>query len=881
MTWWQRLFARGELEDQLDAELRDHLAYQTEEYQRQGLDAAEAHRRASADLGGLDGVKELCRDVGGSRRIVELWRDLCFAARSLRRNRWVSLAAISALGLGIGANGTAFMMVNGLLLSDLPVDRPDQIVAINTGTWIMPRPLPGASKPDFEDWRRENRTFSGMALVRMAGFRVGDDEHAPEQVEGAYVSVDGFDVLGVAPVLGRSFAPDDARPGAPPVVLLGHSVWKARYAGDPDVQGRTIRVDGVPTTVIGVMPSGMRFPLRHELWLPVSQLPGPPPARDARGFFWVFGRLAEGVTLDQARADMTAVSAGLARRYPATNTGVSTTLMPWTAQTNFGGMVRPAVVLLLVAVAFVLLIACGIVATLLLAHAVRRADEVAIRLSLGATRGRIMRQLLAEGLLLALAGGGLGVALLLVGIRWFETELSPFVAFPYWAVISVTPRVIWFMVALCLTAPLLFGLPPALHLARTDVLRLMQRAGRTRTGSRDARRAMSILSVSVVSLSFVLLAGTWALVSSRVLQPPRDVGFDPTSLFTARLTMPADTYGSVEERRRFLLRLDDELATLAGVEVASTTTHAPLRGGTPRRLLIDGRSNGPLRAREEDQTVTVLSLGPRYFDTLGAPLIRGRPLAAVGGERRTTAVVNQRFVDRYFARTDPIGARIQLADPDGVDPHTDWLTVVGVIPTVPQRNSTPAAVYVAHEANPSLPARAEILVRTNADLGASVAVLREAVRRLDPDLPLHGITTMELQVDDVAALARVMLRPFIGLASTALLLVALGLYAMTAYEVSRRTHEIGIRRALGAQIPDVWWLLLRRSLTLIGLGLALGLVGGVGVGRVLGSMVSGAASDLTLLVPVALVLLLVTLTACCVPARRATRLPPVEALRHE
>ena len=879
-SWWPRRFRRDRQIDEPDAELRDYIAAQAAEYRRQGMTPDDAHRLASATGSRLELVKEFWSDVRGTQWIDELWQDLRYGVRSLRRHRWVSLAAVCAVGLSIGANGTAYTLVRGLLFSDLPVERPEEIMAIGTGVWVSPRPAPGVSQPDFEDWRRQNRTFSDLALIRMATFNVGDNEGAPEQVSGAYLSTHTFALLNIRPVVGRGFADRDNLPGAPPVALLGFDVWQARYGGDPEVRGRTIRTNGVPATVIGVMPCGMHFPYTQNLWLPTSQMPGPPLGRDVRPFL-VVGRLADGVTQAQARADMTVVAAGLAQAYPDSNGDISATVTPWTVQTNFGGIISNVVVLLMIAVACVLLIACAIVSTLLLAKAVHRTHEVSTRLSLGATRGRILRQMLAECLILAVAGGAVGVAFSVAGTRWFVAGLDTFGTFPYWMRFELDSGVVLFVAALCVVTPLLFGLPPAWHLARTNALDVVQSGGRSRTGSRDARRSMSTLSVAVVALTVVLLAGTWALLSSVVLQPDLDVGFEPSSLYTTRFTMPQQAYATPEDRLQFLRRLDAALERRPGAELATTTSNAPLRSGTERRLDIDGR---PSPSGDDGPPVTMLSVGPRYFETLGAALRQGNTLPVDGPMRGSSAVINQRFADLYFADSSPLGARIRLGDPQGRTPDSNWLTVVGVTPTVPQRmTGTPSdpVVYVGHEANPTLSGRAEILVRTDADLGGSVAALRELVRGLDPDLPLFDVTTMDAQVSKNDGFTRLVLIPFLGLGGTALVLVVIGLYAMTAYGVSRRTKEVGIRRALGAQATQVWWLLVRHSLTLVALGLALGLAGGVGLTRFLANRVPGAGSDLMLLGPAVVVLLAVALIACLVPTHRATRLPPVAALRHD
>ncbi|MDP6581411.1 MAG: ABC transporter permease, partial [Vicinamibacterales bacterium] len=711
-------------------------------------------------------------------------------------------------------------------------------------------------------------------------FNLGDDQQTAERISGSLLSADAFEILGERPILGRGFASEDMQPGAPPVALLGYELWQRRYAGDPKVLQRSVRVNGVPATVIGVMRPGMRFPFTDNLWVAASEVAAQPPDRSVRNLF-VFGRLADGVTLEQARADLGAISNELARRFPDTNADVSATVMPFTELTNFGGMLIWVVQALMIGSTFVLLIGCAIVAMLLLARAVERASEVGTRLSLGATRGRIVRQLLVEGALLAGLGGGLGALLSAGGVAWLGVELGLFGTLPYWVTFSPEPRVVAFIAVVCLCTPLLFGLAPALHLARSDVLDVMQGGGRIRTRTREARRALSLVTVIGVALTVVLLTGTWSLVSSFMLRPPWQIGFDPAEAFIARFTMPAQRYPSVAKRLAFLRRLDDELATLPGIEIATTTTNAPLRSGLERRLEIDGADGV---TDDEGPPVTLLSVGPRYFATLRSPLIRGRALGrADSATSARVVVINERLTELHFRGRDPLGMRIRLVDPRGGG-TTDWLTVVGITTTVPQRSggapSDPVAL-VAHEANPGLPGSADVLVRTSAELGPSVTAVREAFRRLDADLPLYDVRTLAEQADQNDRFFRVVSSALLAVATIALVLVAIGLYAVTAYEVSRRTREIGIRQALGARAVDVRRVLLRRSIKLAAVGLLLGLFGGLAVGRIMGGLIPGAATDLLLLGPVSAMLLLVTAVACLVPARRANRLPPMAALRQE
>ncbi len=807
-------------------------------------------------------------------------QDLRYAARLLVRDPWFAAVAAIALALGIGVNNTVFTIVNSVLIRGLPFDRPDEIMSL--GTRDARNRDRGVSYLEFQDWQNGNRTFVGLAAFSGQTMNVSDEGRAPERFGGPYISGSAFQLIGQKPLIGRDFLPEDDKPGAAPVVMLGNGIWKNRYGSDPGVIGRTIKVNELPATVIGVMPEGFKFPINADLWVPLAQLPGvTDQKRDARDF-QVFGRLAAGVTPAQARAELTAVANRLAHDFPATNKDITPTVMTFNERYN-GGQIRLIFLTLMGAVGFVLLIACANVANLLLARSAGRAREIAVRVSLGATRFRIVRQLLVESVLLAAISGVLGFGLSLVGIRLFDAAVAD-VGKPYWIQFTLDGRVFAFLAATCLGTGMVFGLAPALHVSKTDINEVLKEGGRSGSGVR-ARRWTSALIVVELALTLVLLAGAGFMVRSFLVLYQRDVGIETSHLLTMRLQLPNQKYPTPEQRRDFYERLDDRLAGLGNVQAATVASTAPSAGGSARQLVVEGREPVP---GEQPQIVTQVMVGPRYFETIGLKLLRGRPFDDRDGTAgHETAIVNQRFVAMHFAGDDPIGRRIRLT-PDaapGAPPQTPAVvTIVGITPTVRQRNFQEAlpdpVVYVPLRSQP--PPFAMLLLRAAGDPAALTPAVREEVRAIDPNLPLFGILTLDQMLAQGRWMFEVIGTMFGVFALIALALSAVGLYAVTAYSVSQRTQEIGVRMALGAQAPQVWWLVLRGALVQLAIGLPIGVAGAIGAGRLLQSvLVRSGSRDVATITSLVMLLIAVSLCACFWPARRATRLDPVSALRYE
>jgi putative ABC transport system permease protein len=806
--------------------------------------------------------------------------DLRFAVRLLVKDRWFTAVAVIALALGIGVNATVFTFVNAVLIRGLPFDDPDRIVVV--GTRDARSRDQGSSHPNFEDWRASSRAFAGLAAFSGQTMNVSDEGRPPERFQGPYLSANAFKLIGQQPLLGRDFRPEDDRPGAAAVVIIGNGLWKNRYGSDPAVIGRVINVNGVPSTVIGVMPDGFKFPTNSDLWQPLAQMPQlTEQKRDARNIE-VFGRLADGVSVPQAQAEMDTIAAKLAHDYPDTNKGIATKVMTFNDRAN-GGPIKLVFLSLMGAVAFVLLIACANVANLLLARSAARAREMSVRVSLGASRWRIVRQLLVESVLLSIISGLLGLVLAYLGVRLFDAATQD-VGKPYWIKFTMDAQVFAFFAAVCVGTGIVFGLAPALHVSKTDVNEVLKEGGRSGSSGVRARRWTGVLIVAELALTLVLLTGAGLMMRSFLALYRLDVGVETAHLLTMRLALPNQKYPTPDQRRVFYERLDQRLAGIGGVQAATIATNVPLGGGSTRLLAVDGHEPA---ASELPPTVTQVTIGPRYFETMGLRPLRGRTFDDLDGTPgHDTVIVNQRFVTMHFGAEDPIGRRIKLM-PDGPaaqGPAPAWATIVAIAPTIRQRNTQETlpdpVVYLPLRAQ--APASAILVIRAQRDAAGLTSLAREEVRAIDPDLPLFGIQTLDQQLAQTRWPFRVFGTMFAIFAAIALALSAVGLYAVTAYSVSQRTQEIGVRMALGAQAPQVWWLILRRSIVQMAIGLGLGIGGALGVGKLLESLlVQTGTRDPATLVSIVSLLVLVSLAACFWPARRATRLDPVSALRYE
>jgi putative ABC transport system permease protein len=812
---------------------------------------------------------------------MSLLHDIRFAIRLLVKDKWFTLVAVAALALGIGVNATVFTFVNAVLIRGLPFNDPDRIMSIAERNMARGVDL-GVSYLNFQDWKVAQKSFTGVAAWSGTTMNVSDEGRTPERYQGPYMSWNGFALIGQQPTLGRDFRAEDDMPGAQPVAILGGGIWKSRYGSDPNILGRTIKINDVPTTVVGVMPEGMKFPVGADLWLPLAQTPQLTTQKRQQHFsLQAFGRLADGVSRQQAQTELKAIAARLAHDFPDANKDIGATVMTFNERFN-GGPIRLVFLSLMGAVGFVLLIACANVANLLLARSAQRAREIGVRVSLGATRWRIVRQLLVESVLLAMVSGVLGFVLAVAGTRWFDAVTQD-VGKPYWIKFTMDGSVFAFFAAVCLATGVVFGLAPALHISRTDINEVLKESGgRSGSGGGRARRWTGALIVVEIALTLVLLAGAGFMMRSFLSLYHLDLGIDTSRLLTMNLALPDRKYPTPEQRAAFYQRLTERVAAMTTLQAGTIASNVPLNGGAQLRLTVDGRSTP---AGELPPQVSRLVVGARYFDTLGLRLLRGRAFDDGDGTAgHEVAIVNQRFVAMHFANEDPIGRRIKLAPDQPTGPEPAFMTIVGIAPTVRQRAvqepDPDPVVYMPYRAQPS--AFMTLIVRTPGEPALLTGAMREEVRALDPDLPLFNIRTMDESLAQQRWPFRIFGSMFAAFAAIALILSAVGLYAITAYSVTQRTQEIGVRMALGAQNTQLWWLLLRGGMVQLAIGLVIGMAGAVGVGRLLKSLlVQQTPNDPLTLGSIAFLFLLVSLVACVYPASRATRLDPVHALRYE
>jgi putative ABC transport system permease protein len=793
-----------------------------------------------------------------------LLQDLRFGLRLLLRQPAFTLLVVLTLALGIGANTSIFSVVNGVLLSPLPYPAPERLVAVWGHHPDIGRE--SASLPDFLDWREGARSFEQLAAWFPTLYNV-TGEGEPERVVGVRTTANFFQTLGISPARGRAFDRGEDREGKTTVVVLSHGFWKRRMGEDPAALGRTLTLNGVPHTVIGIAPESFRFNPDAEMWVP---LPMDTQSNRRSDFLRVIGRLAPSATVEQAQEELRAVMRRLAEQYPDTNAR-------WTVEAvslheDLVGESRPALLIFMGAVGLVLLIACANVANLMLARSARRQRELAVRAALGASRLRLVRQMLTESILLALMGGGLGLLLAVWGIDGLRAAGLDLV--PGQTEIGIDEQVLAFTVGLSLVTGVLFGLAPALRLPGSNLDDTLRAGARGLTGGMGLRQLRGLLVLGEVALALVLLVGAALLLRSFDRLQRVDTGFEPEGVLTLRLLLPASKYPGDPQLAAFYEQLTERVAALPGVEAAGIINAVPLASGTPyNTFTIQGRAPDP-NAVEDAET---FSVSPGYFRSLGIPLRSGRLLESQdGASAQPVALINETMARRFWAGRDPLGARVSLD-------ATNWFTVVGIVGDV--RNAALQKEPHAQLYFPAsqLPRRAMFLaVRTTGEPMGLVGSLRREVSTLDPDLPLADIATMEQRLGRAAAKPRVNVLLLGGFAAVALLLAGIGIYGVISQMVVQRTREIGIRMALGARQRDVLRLMILQGMTPALVGIALGLAVAWASSRLMAKLLYGvSATDPVSFFTVPIFLAAVAFLAAWLPARRARRVDPTEALRQE
>ena len=815
------------------------------------------------------------------RWVLQDWR---VGLRMLLKKPGFTALAIVTLALGIGANTAIFSVVNAVLLRPLQFPEPERLVTL----WER-NPKQGyeenvASPPNFVEWRQQSRAFERISAFTFdAKFNLSGDER-PEPVQGTRVSADLFATLGVDPVRGRLFLPQEEEPGRDQVAILGYGLWSRRFGGDPRIVGRPITVDGRSLTVVGVMPRGFDFPggtgivldsfsnPPAELWIPLALDPKDL-AQRSNHWLQAIGRLRPGVTIEQAGAEMDAIERGIEEHNPKDYVGSGVKLVPLYDQVVGG--VRPALLILLGAVGFVLLMACGNVANLLLVRATARQREMSIRAALGATRAALVRQLLIESLLLAACGGAAGALLALWGLDALAAMIPQ--SIPRSGDIGVDGRVLGFTLIISILAALLFGLAPALHASRGNLTDALQEGSRGSAGGLHRNRLRNGLVVSEIALALVLLIGAVLTIQSFVRLRRVSPGFNPRNVLTMELSLPRLRYPRGAERGAFVQRLVEEVTNLPGVESAGVVTHLPLAGGSMNyALTVEGyASPDPAKALSAEYR----AVSPGYFAAMGIRLIRGRPFT----DRDTAAaphvlIVNEAVERRYFGDQDALGRKLTL----GFDGWTG--EIVGVIRDV-RHTALDAGVldevYGPYAQTPFWPFMS-LALRTRGDPLALAAAVRQRVLTIDRDQAVARVRTMERVLAESVAQPDFRMRLLSLFGLMALVLATVGVYGVMSYTVTERMREIGVRMALGAQRRDVLRLVLEKGMRLTLAGVAVGLAGAFVLARVLQGLLFGtSATDVRTFTCVALALAAVGLLACWLPARRATRVDPAVALRYE
>ena len=802
-----------------------------------------------------------------------LLQDVRYALRTLSKSPGFTLVAVLALALGIGANTAIFSVVKAVLLSPLPYPDPERLVWVReTHREIPDEP---ASAPNYNDWRTQANSFEGLAAYADTALTLTGEGVEPERVPAAVVSGNFFEVLGAAPALGRGFTAEEEVSGKHRVVVLSHGLWQRRFGASPEALGQTLIIGGNPYTVVGVAPPGFKTPVMEkpaQLWIPtVYNL-----TQNARrsDYLDVVGRLKRGATIEQARAELSGIAARLAQEYPASNLGWDVKVVP--LHERVVGDVRPALWILMGVVGFLLLISCANVANLQLARAAARRQEIAVRTALGARRGRIVRQFLTESVMLALAGGVLGLLLAMWGVELL-VALSPG-NIPRLDEVGLDARVLAFTFGVSLVTGVVFGLLPALSASKTDLGESLKEGGsRGATTGRGTRRLRSSFVVAEIAIAVVLLAGAGLMIRSFIQVQAVDPGFRPERILALDLSLPRAKYQEEAQLAAFYEQLTARAAALPGVERAALVDSLPLEGGSVLAFVIEGRPELP---PEKVQDAKFNTATPDYFDVMGIGHVRGERLTAQHREGVPDAcVINETMARKFWPDEDPVGKRLNIGDPAS----TPWMTVVGVVRDA--RSSGLEKEPYPQVYMPALQFRRRAMTfvaRTSGDPLALVPTVRRELAALDKDLPLYNVRTMEQVLADSISRRRFQMILIAAFAGLGLLLAAVGIYGVISYSVAQRTHEIGVRVALGARAKDILRLVVGQGLGLTLVGVGVGLAGAFALTRVMASLLYGvSATDPLTFAVVPLALLGVALLACLVPARRATKVDPMVALRYE
>ncbi len=881
------LFRRKTVDAEVEEELRFHFDKQVSKFVQSGLTPAEAKRRARLEFGGMEQLKEEHRDVRGVSFVETLMQDLHYAVRQLLKSPGFTAAAVLTLALGIAVNATMFSLVSAFLLRRPPGREPDRVAvvsSVNPAGGFLPDVLP-VSAPNYLAWREANHVFADMdaaeedRTVSLTPQGRSAEESRPEALRSAAVSPNYFSVFGVSPLLGRTLAEGEDQPGHDHVVILSHELWERHFGSDASLIGRTIRLNRENYTVIGVMPASFRLlGFTPQLWTPfvLTAADQTAAARKDRSLH-LFARLKQRVTLEEARAEMATLGRRAGETFPETEKGWSAAvrILPDFLVHAFG--IRNGLALLMTTVGFVLMIACANVTGLLLARAAGRRKELAIRIALGAGRLRIIRQLLTEGLLIALLGGAMGLVLAYWGIGFVGANLT------FNEAISAVPlsldwNVLLFALSVSLICALLCGLAPALKGSQTDVNTSLKDEGRAASAGRSHSRLRTVLVTGEIALALFLLIGTGLLLRGIFLVEHQNLGFQADHLLTASVTLDNARYKDPSQQTLFVRGLISRLQQIPGAEAAAVASDLPATGPGTVTLQIKGQPELPANQRLSALEVLV---SIDYFRAAGVPLLGGRTFTETdSGTAPRVVVVNQEFVHRHLQDRDPLGKQIRL-DVKGATP--EWSEIIGVVGNVKSYSEGPNDDPEVYEPLLQRPVSSfSLMIRTTSDPNSLASALRNAIAQMDAELPLARLMSMPDVIERQKGGNPFFVTVLGSFAILALILSAIGIYGLVAYSVGQRTHEIGIRMALGAKSPDVLRMILRDGMKMTAVGAAVGLILALPLPKIFDAIFYGlhlAESRLYFIVPA--LILGVAMLATYIPARRATRVDPIVALRYQ
>ena len=859
-------------ERRLDEEITTHLDLLTDEYLAKGLSPAEARQAARRAFGGVDQMKEAYRDQRGLPVLDVLGQDTRFAIRLMRRNAGFTVTAVLVLGLGIGVNNMLFTMLNASTLRGLPLPQSSRVLFVSS---LDDRGRDrGLSFLDYRDLSASVQRLGPLAAFRTAPMILAGDGRAADRLDGVFTTASAFEIAGAGSLAGRLFTAADESPAAAPVVLLSESMWIMRYGGNPAVVGQHVTIDAQPATVIGVIPDRSGVPVTATIWRPLAQVRELDEPRDARTL-QVLGRVSAGAGIDEAIAEIAGIGDRLAAAQGPANRKTRLRAVP--INNRFLGNPRDTVWVAFMATGFiVLLISAANVANLMVDRSLQRTRELSIRAAVGGTAARLVRQLLAEGVTLAAAGAAVGLLVSVAGVRAFRT-LIPADALPYWMDYSIDWRVLAALIGVSGLTVLVFALVPAIQASRTDVIAAIKDGGRPGIPARRRFLATSFMAAQI-ALSVVLLAHFALTLRTEAREFATDAIFDRTDIVTAALTLPSGSYATPESRNALYADLLGRLNGLPGIESAAITTDLPASGGESMPFVVEGADASDAHA---ERTALVISTTSAYLRSLDLELLQGRMLDEREGKTgATNVVVNQRFAELAFPAERAIGRRISIDRGRADATPARWLTIVGVAPDIRQRRGQDADPVIYLPIAESAPATAAIVFRSALDTATAVSTLREQMRAIDAGLPIYRARTLRQLRHDLDWNGRASSRLFTFLTFVAVLLAAIGLYAVTAHAVTQERQEIAIRVALGAAPRHIVGRVLRHLLMRAAIGFGAGILLTMLWDKGLGSGAPGIrATDAGPLVIVAGILIVLLAVAAIVPSRRASRVDPLVALR--